>query len=84
MKTITTAGNTVVPALLTLEGLGFTVSVERVAGREVFRAVRDDETFSGEDPVTVLGLVKLVEARGWTWRAGDVDLERVRRQYRLG
>jgi len=84
MKTITTAGNTVVPALLALEGLGFTVSVERVAGREVFSAVRGDETFTGDDPVTVLGLVKLVEARGWTWRAGDADLQRVMRQYHLG
>jgi|KBSMisStandDraft_5_1062788.scaffolds.fasta_scaffold859674_1 hypothetical protein len=84
MKTISTAGNTVVPAFLALEGLGFTVSIERVAGRDVFSASRGDETFSGEDPVSVLGLVKLVEARGWTWRANDADLERVMRQYKLG
>ena len=84
MKTTTTAGNTVVPALLALEGLGFAVSVERVAGREIYSAIRADETFAGEDPVTVLGLVKLVEARGWTWQAGDADLERVMRQYKLG
>jgi len=83
MRTITSAGNTVVPALLALEGMGFTVSVDRFAGRDLFSANRGDETFSGEDPVTVLGFVKLVEARGWTWRGSDADLARVTRQYHL-
>jgi hypothetical protein len=84
MKTISTAGNTVVPGLLALESLGFTVSIERAGGRDLFRATRGEETYVADDPVAVLGLVKLVEVRGWEWCATDPDLERVLLQYGLG
>jgi hypothetical protein len=83
MKTISTAGNTVVPALLALEALGFNVSIDTVDDQELFVATRGDETYSADDPVAVLGLVKLVEMRGWQWRPPDADLERVTRDYRL-
>jgi hypothetical protein len=81
---ISAAGNTVVPAILALEDLGFAISVERVAGQQVIRAVRGDETYVADDPVAVLGLVKLVEARSSQWRAADSDVERVMTQYQLG
>jgi hypothetical protein len=84
MKQIATAGNTAVPALLVLESLGFTVYVERGAIGDLFRAARGEETYVGEDPVAVLGLVKLVEARGWDWQAADSDIDEVLRRYRLG
>jgi len=83
VKSISTAGNTVVPAILALEELGFVISVEHVGGQDLFRAVRGDETYLADDPVGVLGLVKLVETRGWQWDAADPDLERVMRQYKL-
>jgi hypothetical protein len=83
-KQIATAGNTVVPALLALERLGFAVTVERTGGSELFRAIRGDETYVADDPVSVLGLVKLIEERGWTWRAEDEEVEAVLRKYRLG
>ena len=81
---ISAAGNTVVPAILALEKLGFIVSIERTKDGEQFIATRGDETYGADDPVTVLGLVKLVEMRGWEWRSTDPDLERVMRQYTLG
>jgi len=83
MKTISTAGNTVVPALLALEALGFKVSIDAVDDQELFVATRGDETYSADDPVAVLGLVKLVEIRSWEWRPPEADLERVTRDYRL-
>ena len=73
-----------VPAILALEELGFSVSIEKVDTGEVVRATRGDEAYSADDPVAVLGLVKLVELRGWKWHAADADLERVMRQHRLG
>ena len=84
MRNISAAGNTVVPAIVALEDLGFIVSVGRTNEGEQFRATRGDETYEAEDPMTVLGLVKLVEVRGWDWRSTDPDVERVMRQYRLG
>jgi hypothetical protein len=84
MRKITTSGNTVVPAILTLESLGFTVSVEREGPREIVRATRGDETYLADDPVAVLGLVKLVEARGWDWKAADSEIDDVLRRYELG
>jgi hypothetical protein len=84
MKQITTAGNTVVPGLLALESLGFGISIERIDDRDVFRATRGEETYLADDPVEVLGLVKLIEMRGWEWRAADADLDLVLRRYGLG
>jgi len=84
MKTIAAAGNTVVPALLALESLGFDVLVETVSERQTCRVTRGDEIYVADDPVTVLGLVKLVEARGWNWRAEDQQLRQAIQRYGLG
>ena len=84
MKQISIAGNTVVPGLLALESLGFRISVERTGDREHFRAKRGEESYLADDPIAVLGLVKLIEVRGWGWQAADADLDRVLRQYELG
>ena len=77
------ASNTVVPALLVLEDLGFAISVDRVPGQELFRATRGDEVYVAENPVTLLGLLELVEVGGWAWRPTEADLHRVLRQYEL-
>lgn len=84
MKQIATAGNTVVPAFLVLESLGFTVSVERNDIGDFIRAARGEETYIGEDPVAVLGLVKLIETRGWGWEAADIEIDQVLERYQLG
>ena len=84
MRSIAVAGNTVVPAILAIEKLGFIVSLATVDNREVVSATRGDESYTADDPVAVLGLIKLVELRSWRWQAGDADLERVMRQYDLG
>ncbi len=83
MSNIFAAGNTVVPAILALEKLGFTVSIEGTEG-EMFRATRGNDAYVADDPVAVLGLVKLVEVRSWEWRSTEADLQRVMRQYDLG
>jgi hypothetical protein len=79
MNTIATAGNVVVPALLVLEKLGFVV--ERRGS--LCRASRQDEVYVAEDPVAVLGLVKLVEARTWDWKANDTEIDDVLKRYDL-
>jgi hypothetical protein len=85
MQNIATAGNTVVPALLALEKLGFSVSVERDGdGRDLFQAVKGEESYIAEDPVSVLGLVKLVEMRGWEWQPSDLEIEDTLQRYDLG
>ena len=81
MNTIATAGNTVVPALLALETLGFAIMVERRDGSEFCTATRGEETYVAEDPVTLLGLVKLIEMRGWNWHPADAEIEEVLRRY---
>ncbi len=78
-KKISAMGNTVVPALLALEELGFTIT----GAPDQCTAARGDEVYAADDPVTVLGLVKLVETRSWNWRASDADIENVLSRYRL-
>lgn len=77
MNRIATAGNTLVPAYLVLEQLGFSVEAtdERVIAR------RGDEEYTCDDPLAVLGLIKLVEVRSWNWRAPDPEIDRVLKQY---
>ena len=81
MKQIAIAGNTVVPGLLALERLGFEIAVDPSGP---VRATRGDESYIADDPVTVLGLVKLVEMRSWNWRADDSEITEVISRYKLG
>jgi hypothetical protein len=68
---------------LYLESLGFTVKVSRDGVKEIFRATRGDETYVSEDPVGVLGLVKLIESRGWQWKAADFEIAEAMRRHGL-
>jgi len=83
MKQISEAGNTVVPALLTLERLGFSISVVTCRDSKLFRVTRGEERFVGHDPLAILGLVKLVEARGSEWQPTDTEILEVLTKYQL-
>jgi hypothetical protein len=82
-KRIGAMGNTVVPALLALEQLGFEVTLQSSSGGQTTVAVRGEEEYFAEDPVTVLGLIKLIELRTWQWGATDSELEKTLRKYQL-
>lgn len=66
------AGNTLVPAILALRTLGFEVTKEG----ETFIARVGTSRFQADDPVAVLGLVKLAEIRR-PWRATDGEIDEV-------
>jgi hypothetical protein len=82
MNRILLAPNTVVPALLVLERESFSITFRegRVKG---WKAVRDDEEYTAEDPIQLLGLLKLVEARGWDWNASAAEIKAAIERYRL-
>ena len=73
-RRIAAAGNTVVPAVLALEDAGYLVT--KLDG-DLFEASSIDGSFVADDPVALLGLVKLVELRSWTWRATDAEIDSV-------
>jgi hypothetical protein len=79
MKGITVAGNTLVPAILVLEQLGFTLTITA----STCHASRGDEGYSADDPETVLGLVKLIECRSWDWHPSDAEIDATRSRYPL-
>ena len=72
------AGNTVVPAILALESIGFTVTQEA----DLIVARAGNTRFAAEDPVAVLGLVKLAETRR-PWRADDEEIDDVLSRFSL-
>ena len=73
-------GNTVVPALLAVESLGFAVEV---IGDTTY-ARHGQEEYGAEDPVALLGLIRLVELRSWDWAASDMQIDETLRRYDLG
>lgn len=72
------AGNTVVPAILALRQLGFNVTWE---GPTIVARL-GDARFQADDPVAVLGLVKLTETRH-PWSAADAEIEDIMREFDL-
>jgi hypothetical protein len=73
---IASAGNTIVPAYLALLEKGYRVSRVGVDEHgETWQALKESEEFIAEDPLTLLGLVALYEARGAAWQAPDVDID---------
>ena len=72
------AGNTVVPAILALRQLGFNLTWE---GPTIVARL-GDARFQADDPVAVLGLVKLAETRH-PWSATDAEIEDIMREFDL-
>ncbi len=82
-KRIAAGGNTVVPALLVLEHLGFNVTVRDSSAEQTVAAVRGGEEYKADDPVAVLGLIKLIEVRQWHWNATDQEIEATLQKYHI-
>lgn len=82
-KRIGSAGNTLVPALVALEQLGFSVVTHNSSAGQMVTAVRGEEEYFAEDPVAVLGLIKLIEVRSWQWGASDLEVEQTLHKYHL-
>ena len=73
---ISAAANVEVPAILALEAMGYTVASKVVSNdyEMVWRATCDGQEYVGEDPLSLLGLVKLLEVRGNNWQASDDEI----------
>ncbi|MEU7138849.1 hypothetical protein ABZ942_05305 [Nocardia sp. NPDC046473] len=61
-------GNTLVPAILALAAAGFRMT-------EQGALLVATGTYVADDPVALVGLVKLVELRGWSWQANDEEVD---------
>lgn len=70
---IASAGNLLPAALSSLRALGYTVSIAN-NGR-LCKAESAECTFMAEDPLQLLGIVKLHEARGNAWAPSDAEVE---------
>lgn len=71
--TIIAAGNTLAPALAVLRGMGYEVTRES-GGDRSYVAVNRFCSLIAEDPVTLLGLAKIYEVRGNSWRPTDSEV----------
>jgi hypothetical protein len=68
---IASAGNVFPVALACLQALGYAVSND--GGR--WRAESERQVFLAEDPLLLLGLVKLLESRGADWQPSDSEVD---------
>ncbi len=71
--TIAAAGNTLAPALAVIRGMGYQVTLE-AGGDALYVAERGICALKAEDPLTLLGLVKLYEVRGRNWKPTDAEV----------
>ncbi|HEY9026828.1 MAG TPA: hypothetical protein VIP05_21220 [Burkholderiaceae bacterium] len=68
---IAAAGNVMPGALACLKSLGFAVSTDGNG----WRAESESRAFWADDPLLLLGLVKLHDLRGDEWRPSDAEVE---------
>ncbi len=75
---IVALANTEVPAILALESLGFNIAsrIVNVDQGMIWTATGNGDEYVAEDPLSLLGLVTLLEVRGDTWQASDDDIEK--------
>ena len=78
---IAQAGNTWIPAVLVMRDKGYKVANHRQGNDEYCVAEKDELRFSASDPVAVLGLVALYEARGADWMAADPEIDQVMEEF---
>ena len=79
---ITHAGNTLVPAYLEIRRRGFEVRRDRsIPNCETWYAEKEQTKFSSDDPVSLLGLVAMVESRGEDWQACDEEVNEFMRAF---
>jgi hypothetical protein len=72
-----------VPAILLLEERGYVVNADPNATTWKWSARRGDVELVGDDPIALLGLATLAEARGEAWRATDEEIRSVLGRYRM-
>lgn len=77
---IANAGNTFVPAVLALRAAGYIVTRTT---RDRWHAARPGLTLIADDPVELLGLAAMRDARGSDWRATDREIDSVLAEYEL-
>jgi hypothetical protein len=72
------AGNVLVPAYLALVAKGYRVTCSKTGRRddpEEWTATKGAARFVAEDPLSLLGLVAMREARGRAWKASDEEID---------
>ncbi len=80
---IADAGNTIVPCILALRSMGFTVRTEEVENRVLWKAESSLLRFIADDPVALLGLVAMRESRGQHWKAADDEIDAAMEEFHL-
>lgn len=75
---IASMANVEVPAILALESMGFTLASQIVNANQgmVWTASGKGNEYIAEDPLSLLGLVKLHEVRGDNWKASDDEIDK--------
>lgn len=74
---IESAGNTEIPCFLALKEPGYRVSREITGNTETWTAEKSGLRMVSDDGlVSLLGLAKLIEMRGKSWKAVDEEIDR--------
>lgn len=69
------------PCWSVLRELGYAVTIEHTASDELWIAQRGEVKLQASDPCALLGLAKLVEMRGESWRVSDEQIDQFLRQF---
>jgi hypothetical protein len=68
---LASAANLLTPAYLTVIDRGYAVGKDG----DMLTATKGDDTFIAEDPISLLGIIAVAEARGENWQATDEQID---------
>ncbi len=81
---VSEAGNTLIPAYLTLQDKGY--DVEKVLAEPqdsitLWRATKDGNEFNASNPLSLLGIVAMAEQRGEDWQPDTSEAQEFMEKY---
>ena len=68
---LASAANVDTPAYLTLLSKGYALKLQG----SLWIAEKGEDSFIGDNPIELLGLISLAEVRGENWRASDEEIQ---------
>lgn len=73
---VSEAGNVIIPAYITLQQKGYILECMHAGSDDdlvSWKATKGSDEFNASDPLSLLGIIAMIEHRGENWKATDEE-----------